>query len=348
MTTDRGIELLGAPGSPYTRKMLALMRYRRIPCRIHWGGRHEALDGYPRPKVALLPTFYFPTANGEREAVIDSTFILRRLEREHEGRSVIPDTPALAFLDYLIEDFADEWLTKAMFHYRWSHRDDIANAGPLLTFWHNPQLPDADAAGFSRFISQRQIDRLHVVGSNPVTAATIEASFTRLIPILSDLIAAQGFILGARPAAADFALYGQLTQLATVDPTPAARLNKASPRLRAWIDRADDLSGLEPQPADWLSLDQAAGALPALLREIGRVYAPIMLANAAAVARGEESFTTEVDGREWTQPVFAYQAKCLDWLRAEFSALPQDDQDRITSLLNTSGCGGLVEAGRRA
>ena len=30
------VELMGAPGSPYTRKMLALMRYRHIPYRISW------------------------------------------------------------------------------------------------------------------------------------------------------------------------------------------------------------------------------------------------------------------------------------------------------------------------
>lgn len=343
MAKDDGIELLGAPGSPYTRKMLALLRYRRIAHRVHWGGRHEALTGYPRPKVPLLPTFYFPDAHGEREAVIDSSFILRRLEREHPGRQVIPGDPALAFLDYLIEDFADEWLTKAMFHYRWSYQADIDNAGPLLTFWHNPQLASEEARGFSAFISQRQIDRLYVVGSNATTAAAIEASFERLIPILSGLIEAQGYMLGARPSAADFALYGQLTQLALVDPTPAALLNRASPRLRAWIDRVDDLSGLEPAADDWLTLPQAGAALKPLLEEIGRVYTPIMLANAEAIARGEESFTTQVDGREWTQPVFPYQAKCLGWLRAEFAALPSEAQAGLSSLLLDAGCGGLVE-----
>ena len=30
------VELMGAPGAPYTRKMLALMRYRHIPYRISW------------------------------------------------------------------------------------------------------------------------------------------------------------------------------------------------------------------------------------------------------------------------------------------------------------------------
>ncbi len=36
------IALGGAPGSPYTRKMLAVLRYRRIPYRLFWPGREPA------------------------------------------------------------------------------------------------------------------------------------------------------------------------------------------------------------------------------------------------------------------------------------------------------------------
>ena len=90
------IALSGAPGSPYTRKMLAVLRYRRIPYRL-LPPEGPALADLPKPKVRLLPTFYLPGPDGALEAVVDSTPIIRRLEKERSGRSVIPADPALAF-----------------------------------------------------------------------------------------------------------------------------------------------------------------------------------------------------------------------------------------------------------
>ena len=236
------VELLGAPGSPYTRKMIALLRYRHIPYRILWGSHVQPPAGYPAPKVKLLPTVYF--GEGEaREAMVDSTPIIRRLEREHAPRSVIPENDLLRFLDLLIEDFADEWMTKAMFHYRWEYLEDAANAGPLLIFWQDPRFDDATADKMAQAFAKRQIDRLYVVGSNKVTGPVIEASYQRLVGILDRIVQRQGFVLGTRPSSADFAIYAQLSQLGIVDPTPARILAKASPRLRAWLDRVEDLSG---------------------------------------------------------------------------------------------------------
>ena len=62
------------------------------------------------------------------EATSDSTFMIERLEREFEGRSLVPTDGALAFLDYLIEDYGDEWVTKQMFHYRWAIEENVDNA----------------------------------------------------------------------------------------------------------------------------------------------------------------------------------------------------------------------------
>ena len=181
------LELLGAPGSPYTRKMLSVLRFRRIPYIYRIGTHREPHPGLPEPKVKLLPTFYFRGESGV-EAVTDSTPIIRRLEAEYEGRSIIPAHPVLAFLDALIEDYADEWLTKAMFHYRWAHEADARNAGPQLIFWRDSTLPEREAREAAAAISRRQIDRLYVVGSNPATAETIEQSYRRLIDLLLSLI----------------------------------------------------------------------------------------------------------------------------------------------------------------
>jgi hypothetical protein len=83
--------------------MLALLRYRRIPSSIIWGNPATVLDtmGIAQPKIAFLPTLLFEDENGERQAVCDSTPIIRRLEQERTERSVIPCDPALAFIDYL-------------------------------------------------------------------------------------------------------------------------------------------------------------------------------------------------------------------------------------------------------
>ena len=94
---SKPIALRGAPGSPYTRKMLAVLRYRRIPYRF-LVGLWSKDENLPAPKVDLLPTFYFETDDGDVEAVVDSTPIIRRLESEVLGRSVIPTDPAVAFI----------------------------------------------------------------------------------------------------------------------------------------------------------------------------------------------------------------------------------------------------------
>ncbi|NCN84247.1 MAG: glutathione S-transferase [Sphingomonadales bacterium] len=332
--TDR-LELMGAPGSPYTRKMLALLRYRHIPYNIIWGGPMGAPEGYPKPKVALLPTFYFADGDGNLEAAVDSTPIIRRLEKLYAGRSVIPEDEALRFLDLLIEDYADEWLTKAMFHFRWAFQADADNAGPLLIHWADPSMADDEVGRLAGQFSKRQIDRLYVVGSNEITAKTIEYSFVRLLDLLDRLIQQQGFVLGGRPSSCDFALHGQLTQLTQVEPTAIALTRKLAPRVRAWVDRMDDLSG--HKDGEWLAEAQY-GSLHGLLSEIGRTYAPFLIANAKAVQSGAETFETKIDGRKWQQPPFPYQAKCLVALRDAYQALSAGSRNRVDGLLAGTGC----------
>lgn len=332
----------GAPGSPYTRKMMALMRYRHIPYRYLIGTAADKA-GLPKPAVELLPTFYFPNADGTFEAVTDSTPLIRRLEQEVEGRSALPQDPVLAWVDALLEDFADEWVTKAMFHYRWKFAEGIDKAGSILPVHFvgvgsEEALLDAAKAQFS----QRQIARLALVGSNDHTAQMIEAGYVRLVDLLDAHLRVQPFLMGQRPGASDFALYGQLSQLAHFDPTSMALTLQRSRRVFAWVDLLEDLSGLAPQPGDWAPSDVLEPTLVALLEELAQGYVPVLLANARALAQGDKQVSAELPAGRWQQGVVPYQAKCLRWLRAQYAALDANAQARAGQILQAAGISDLI------
>ena len=233
----------------------------------------------------------------------------------YAGRSVIPPDPVVGFLDALLEDYADEWLTKAMFHYRWAFAPDVANAAAILPRWFRTDQPESQAVAAGAQFAARQVARLAVVGSSPTTAPVIEESYRRLLRLLDARLTESRFVMGGRPGSADFALFGQLTQLAGFDPTARAIAVEMAPRVVAWVDLVEDLSGLEPEAPDWVSRGAVGESLRPLLFEVGRVYAPFLVANAAALARGAARVECTIDGRAWAQRPFPYQAKCLAWLR---------------------------------
>ncbi|MGI9324330.1 MAG: glutathione S-transferase N-terminal domain-containing protein [Pseudomonadales bacterium] len=341
MSQQEPLKLKGVPGSPYTRKMLAYMRFRHIAYELLIGDQSAAL-GLPEAKVSLLPTFYLPNANGELEAVVDSTPLIRRFEGEFSGRAAIPDNPVLNFLNYLIEDYADEWLTKAMFHYRWYYDADIDMAGTVLPHWSNIQATADQLKQLKRYVAERQISRLYVVGSNDTTAPVIEASYQRFLRIMDTLIEKQKFVLGARPSSADFGIYAQLTQLAKFDPTPAAECLGTAPRVYAWTDLVDDLSGQPATEDGWMSVKDVPAMLGGLLDEIGRTYAPALLANAEALQAGHKQMETSIDGQPWEQPAFPYQAKCLQWINAEYQQLDAAAKSQVDEILAGTGCDNII------
>tara|TARA_B110000967_G_scaffold56875_1_gene58295 strand:- start:407 stop:1444 length:1038 start_codon:yes stop_codon:yes gene_type:complete len=344
MNQPKPIQLIGSPPSPYTRKMLSILRYRHIPHRMIWGDPGTVLPslGIAKPKVGLLPTFVMPDEAGELQAVCDSTPIIRRLESEYQGRSVIPNDPAMAFIDYLLEDFADEWGTKYMFHYRWQAEADADNAGTLLPLFQMVDMPADKLAQFKPFITERQVGRLHVVGSNEVTAPVIDASYRRLLTALETHLQQQPYLMGKRPGASDFALYGQLSQLVGFDPTPRAITHAISPRAVAYSGLMEDQTGIEPADTDWSTAEDAPSSLKGILNEVGRVYAPALLANAQAMQAGEKTWETEIDGCRWAQQTFNYQGKCLQWINEEYQALSKSDRSRVDMLLEGTGCEAII------
>ena len=337
------IPIAGVPASPYSRKMIALLRYRRIPYVVKWGDPNAFTKKFDieAPKPTLLPVFIFDV-DGQMQAICDSTPILRHLEKEFPSRGVIPTDPKLDFLNYLLEDFGDEWVTKYMFHYRWHFKEDIDNAGTILPLLHDVSLEDEAHNSFKEYISDLQTSRLWVVGSNEITAPIIEASYKRFLKEFEKCLSSQPFLFGSRPSSADYAIYGQLSQLIGFDPTSRAIAYEISPRVIAWLDLIEDMSGLEPENQDWLSFSDSKQSLEGIFKEIGKVYLPALLANARAVNDNSPTWKTTIDGADWEQKSFPYQAKCLKWINEEFHNLNQNDQDEIMEFFAETGCSKLI------
>lgn len=338
---DAPVKLVGAPGSPYSRKMRALLRYRRIPHR--WILRRSKDDrNLPPVRVDLIPVLVFrPREDGPEEAMIDSTFQIRRLETLYLERHVLPPDPPLAFLDFLLEDFADEWLTKAMYHYRWSFEPDVRNAASILPRWARIDAPEGDVEKLANVFAERQVGRRGLVGINEGTAPLIEEGYRRLLRALDALLTQQPFVAGHRPGSADFGLFGQLSQLVGFDPTSAAVAREEAPRVIAWCEVVEDLSGLEVHGEDWMHRDAFPDALRELLALAGETYAPFLLANAKALEQGADQVECTISGRPWVQRPFPYQAKCLGWLRDAYGGLYHGDRAAVDAVLAGTGCEAL-------
>lgn len=319
-------EIYGAMGSPYSLKVRAALRAKRLP--HTWTGMTAEERGrvMPNVKPQVIPIIRTPDGSWTN----DSTPFLLGLEGE--GRALVPSDPKLRFVCLLIEDMADEWFMKAMFHYRWFYAEDAEWCANWLMF---DTLPNAGREGVEKAaasIRARQISRMALVGCTPETAPVIEASWKRTNTALEAMATGPTrFLFGDRISLADIALYGQL-KVMSVDPTPMAWLRKETPYLYRWLYHADDASGLD---GEWLEAGAAIAAEPvkALLAQAGDTYLPFLKANAAALLKGAETFELLLEGQRYAQGVFKYQAKCLETLRAEWKALSTDDQDVLIGMI---------------
>ena len=321
--------LKGAIGSPYSMKMRALLRYRRIP--FVWEGGMAGLIAAQAMKAKVIPVLVTP----EGEALNDSTHLIQALEARHPGvRSVTPADPATAFLSFLLEDLADEWLAKAMYVYRWARPVDQDQMSRWLAFDALRGAGEAEVIEQAKMWRDRQVERRDLVGAGKAAQPVIEASAGRIMAALDQRVVERGFLFGDRPSAADLAFYGQLSQLAT-DPTPQALMRDRHPWLFRWVQMTEDLSGdAEGQWDD----DVDSPALRALLVECATHHLPLLTANAAAVRSGRTLFHYRAGGVELEQPTDRYQAKCLRAILEAFAALDQGAQARLDTLLAETGC----------
>ena len=311
--------VIGSEESPYSVKVRAYFRYKGIP--HQWRDRRAAAALYAKhARLPLIPLVVTPAGKG----IQDSTPIIDAMEAEFPEPSVHP--PGVAgFVSALLEEFGDEWGNKWMFHLRWAREaDQIAVSRRFAA-----NAEDVETA--AKAIRERMVPRVWFVGANEVTAPQIEQSLADALPLLDAHLANRPYLFGARPAFGDFGLWGQIYECGR-DPTAGAMVAKA-PHVVAWIDRMAHpkaQGGFE----DWPAL--APTLTPLLSDQIGSLFLPWSVANAAAIASGEDEFSVSLKGRRWTQKPQKYHARSLAALRARYAAVADDAA--LDAVLAATGC----------
>jgi len=320
--------IFGSELSPYSVKVRSYFRYKNIP--HEWVIRSNANEEEFRQhaKLPLIPLVLTP----DGRALQDSTPIIEHLETVFPDPSVHPSDPTTAFLSALIEEYADEWGNKPMFHYRWHYEPDQQSAAERIVRAMMPGIGDAELAGAMAMVKQRMTSRLAFVGSSAETKDQIEASFARQLEILERHLSGRIYLFGARPTFADFGLYAQLHQCST-DPTPAALMRARAPHVVQWIQAMlgpRNEGDLEP----WEQLEPTL--LPLLTDEVGAIFLPWTVANARALAAGEKEFSVVLDGKPFRQETQKYHAKSLAALRERYQRV--SDRSRLDPVLERAGC----------
>ena len=322
--------LIGSTASPYAIKLRALLRYRRIP--FDWVIMTRALrkqTEHLRPN--LIPVLQYPDGTFRGE----TTTLAYDLENRHRERSVIPEDGAVAFVCDLLEDLADEWAVKPLFLYRWWDPEDQG----YVSRWAAEEWSVSGAEPGSpeeiEDFRRRQISRMPILGATAENKPLLEQSYRRILNAFEPHVGMTKYLFGSRPSLADFAWFGQLSEMAT-DPTPMRLMRQMAPFTDHWTRRLDDASGVD---GAWYPREQAlSGMAEALLRIAGELYLPFLVANAEAFVKGVERVEINVWGLPYALSPFKYQVKCLDLIREKFAALSVENRTALRPVLGRTGC----------
>lgn len=327
MAENAHYQLIGAEESPYSVKVRAALRYKSLP--HQWLTRMQAAELFQKhARLPLIPLLITPEGRG----IQDSTPILEALEAAHPDPSLQPQDPVCAFVSYLLEEFADEWGNKWMFHYRWAREVDQRACARRLAAVMQPDADDAALSRAAAAIRERMVDRVWFVGSSAQTAMQIEESFRDSVDLLEAHLSIRPYLFGSRPALADFGLWGQLYN-AFRDPTPNEILKRRGPHVVEWIERMHEPSPLGPFDS-WHAVSRTL--MPLLSDQVAGLFLPWSQANAEAIESGRSEFSVRLLSGTWQQKPQKYHARSLAALKARYADWPASEL--LNQVLEETGC----------
>ena len=150
-------------GSPYSYKVMTYMNYKGIPYKRLEANAKALVEDIPRlVGQSIVPVMLSP----QEEVLQDSTPIIEWLEERFLEKAVIPDDSRLAFLMWLLEEFADEYMPRIHMHTRWGNEQNQQAVSHRIGRGLAYAVPDASVGDLAAFTGYgMDMPGLRVVGS---------------------------------------------------------------------------------------------------------------------------------------------------------------------------------------
>jgi glutathione S-transferase len=302
--------LFGAETSAYSTKMRSYLKYKAVA--FDWVPRTQDSDAELK-SLSRFPTLpVLVTASGF--AVHDTTPMMEALEADSPEPSATPADPATAFLACVLEEYADVWLAKAAYHYRWTRKKDqrLAAARAVDDYYTREAPEDRKAAEDAAI--ENMLGQMKAMGLEGEIGSLVEKSFKRFIKLLDDHLRKHLFIFGGRPSIADFAIAGQLIQMMK-DPTPAKIIEKDGEFVAKWCEFLQD-----PQPSGpFEALDDLKETLaPLFAEELSSAFLPWAAENLENSLAGNETFGVALGKETFQLAPLRSAARSFRELRRKF------------------------------
>jgi glutathione S-transferase len=265
----------------------------------------------------------------------DTTPMLQWFESQYPDHSITPTDPALAFISLLIEDYADEWLWRPAMWWRWMPRKSRWAVGHTIASTFLSRLLARPAGWY--FGKRQQKEWLWGDGMTRQNSANVKDMLFREFEFLEAQLEKTPYLLGSHPSAADFGYFASMFRHFGNDVESSEIMRRHAPSTYEWLARLWNAKPHKlPTEQTWEWPD--GFHWNAILERICRDYLPYLHQNALAYQTGVKRF--DYQGNSFTfkkGPTTHYRVWCREQLQQRFEELPEDAQERVSSLLAPHG-----------
>ncbi len=288
--------LIGIELSMFTRKLESQLCYQGIPYDWKFKAGEEAQKIQERAGTHFIPVLSTPDG-----WMIHDTISIGPMLNDRFEAKVIPESPGMASLNFILEDFFNHWLPRHALHTRWCYADNVIDAG--INFAKNMILNKSIHDDFS----DDELDQIKdfgsvmkdsfgmracgVQGAGMDQCDAMQADYAELMDLLAAHFKEHKFLLGNRACLADFALAGTCKAHFLQDPEPRSWLKENEAIIESYVDRCFQASDAN---ATWFAEGEMPETLKALCAFALNNYFVFARASIDAAKKGEKEFELDL------------------------------------------------------